>query len=126
MPKHPSSKSSKAGGSGVFQRVYALVALIPPGRVMSYGQISALLENACSARYVGFAVSAAPAGLPCHRVVDRLGRLAPGDIFGGADNQRRMLEEEGAVFLPDGRVDMTQCRFVPKRDDFASGGWEKV
>lgn len=45
-------------------------------------------------------------GVPCHRVVFANGSLAPGFAFGGAGEQRRMLEAEGVRFLPDGRVDM--------------------
>lgn len=100
---------------GVFDRVYALVATIPPGKVMTYGQISALLDNAVSARYVGFAMSSAPSalGLPCHRVVNRLGEMAPGMIFGGEQKQRALLIAEGAVFTDKGRVDLAVCRYEP-------------
>ena len=100
---------------GFFEQVYDLVARIPPGYVMTYGQIAAELENICSARYVGYAMSSAPKGmnLPCHRVVNRLGEMAGGAIFGGSENQRRMLEKEGVAFLPNGRVNLALCRFVP-------------
>ena len=91
-----------------FDRVYALVAAIPEGKVMTYGQIASVLESRYSAKLVGFAMSAAPqgGGLPCHRVVNRKGEMAPGLIFGGADRQRGLLEAEGAAFLPDGRIDL--------------------
>lgn len=100
---------------GFFDQVYDLVASIPPGRVMTYGQIAAALANRCSARYVGYAMSSAPRhrNLPCHRVVNRLGEMAGGQLFGGACAQRRMLEEEGAVFTPAGRVDLILCRHEP-------------
>lgn len=95
--------------SGFFAKVYAIVAEIPPGTVMTYGQIAGVLGNICSARYVGYAMASVPSalGLPCHRVVNRLGGMAGGGIFGGAENQRRILEEEGVIFTPDGRVDLT-------------------
>ena len=96
-----------------FERVYAIVAEIPEGTVMTYGQIAMLLDNVCSARYVGFAMSSAPAGsgLPCHRVVNRLGEMAPGNTFNGEDNQRRLLQSEGVVFKENGRVDMRASLF---------------
>lgn len=99
-----------------FERVFAVVALIPPGKVMTYGQISQVLGNVCSARYVGYAVGAAPGerGLPCHRVVNRLGELAP-HLFDG--RQRQLLEAEGAAFRPDGRLDLEACRFWPDLRD---------
>ena len=68
-----------------------------------------VLGNPRRARFVGFAMHASPgmaAGVPCHRVVFKDGSLARGFAFGGEGVQRRMLEEEGVAFLPDGRVDM--------------------
>lgn len=94
---------------GFFSRVYELVRQIPEGRVASYGQIARMLGEPRRARFVGFAMHASPgmaAGVPCHRVVFKDGSLAPGFAFGGPDEQRRMLEEEGVGFLPNGRVDM--------------------
>ena len=116
--KHTKKRTSgKPAGSklGFFEQVYAVVARIPPGKVMTYGQISDVLNNICSARYVGYAMSGAPAhmNLPCHRVVNRLGEMAGGDHFGGAENQRRMLEEEGVTFTPKSRIDLAACRFDP-------------
>ncbi len=92
-----------------FARVYALVARIPPGKVMTYGQIASVLGGRCSARYVGYAMAGAPEGLPCHRVVNRKGAMAPGLIFGGAAHQRRKLEDEGVVFRENGCIDLGQC-----------------
>lgn len=82
---------------------------------MTYGQISDVLNNVCSARYVGYAMNGVPAhlDLPCHRVVNRLGEMAGGGHFGGAENQRRMLEAEGVTFTPQGRIDLAACRFNP-------------
>lgn len=101
---------------GFFAQVHAVVARIPEGKVMTYGQISDVLHNACSARYVGYAMRAAPqhANLPCHRVVNRLGEMAGGNTFGGAENQRRMLEAEGVPFTDRGRIDLDACLFNPR------------
>lgn len=86
---------------------------------MTYGQIAAVLGNACSARYVGFAMSAAPDALklPCHRVLNRFGEMAPDAVFGGAGEQRRRLEAEGVVFRENGRVDLARCRFEPQGEE---------
>ncbi len=101
-----------------FEQVYALVATIPAGKIMTYGQIARLLGGVYSAQLVGFAMSSAPeeADLPCHRVVNRLGEMAPGFIFGGEEQQRRLLLSEGAPFLPDGRVDVNLARFEPDQE----------
>ena len=37
------------------------------------------------------------------------GSLTPAFAFGGINMQRKLLEDEGIVFLPDGRVDMNAC-----------------
>lgn len=105
-------------GTGFFNRVWGIVAEIPPGRVMTYGQISRCEGNICSARYVGYAVACAPAALnlPCHRVVNRLGEMAPGMIFGGPGRQRALLEAEGVPFKPDGRIDLARCLHHPGTD----------
>ena len=99
-----------------FSRVYALVATIPPGKVMTYGQIAEALDNVCSARYVGYAMHSVPKdmNLHCHRVINRLGEMAPGTIFGGADEQARRLRAEGVVFKQNGRVDLAQSRYQPE------------
>ena len=57
-----------------------MAARIPAGKIMTYGQIAQVLGGVYSPKLVGFAMNAAPheAGLPCHRVVNAAGRLAPG------------------------------------------------
>ena len=97
------------GDDGFFARAYDVVRQVPAGRVVCYGQVARLMGEPRKARFVGFAMHASPGmagGVPCHRVVFADGRLAPGFAFGGPGEQRRMLEEEGVGFLPDGRVDM--------------------
>jgi methylated-DNA-protein-cysteine methyltransferase-like protein len=86
--------------------VYEIVAQIPYGKVISYGEIARMLGNPRGARQVGWAMRNCPANLPWHRVV-----LANGDITGGefAPIRRALLEEENIPFLPDGRVDMKAC-----------------
>ena len=96
------------------KRIYGVVRQIPRGRVASYGQVAALAGNPRGARGVGFALhrNPQPGVIPCHRVVFKDGSVCTGFAFGGPQVQRRMLEEEGVVFLPDGRVDMARCRWL--------------
>jgi methylated-DNA-protein-cysteine methyltransferase related protein len=91
-----------------FQRVYKIVAQVPKGKVATYGQIARLLGEPRSARVVGWAMKAAPESLhlPCHRVVNRLGELAPNYAFGSSDVQRGLLVSEGITFNEDGRINM--------------------
>lgn len=91
-----------------FERIYAVVCRIPEGKVATYGQIARLAGNPRWARVVGYALHQNPAFgvIPCHRVVNRQGRPAPGFAFGGEDIQRQMLENEGVRFTREGLVDM--------------------
>lgn len=99
--------------AGIYKLIYKLVAEIPSGRVVTYGQIAWMVGKPEAPRMVGYAMSHAPAeqNLPCHRVVNRLGELAPPHAFGGGEIQRAMLEEEGVSFLENGRIDLKRCRW---------------
>jgi len=89
-----------------YQDVYDTVQKVPSGKVISYGQIARILGRPRSAREVGRAMRICPDSVPWQRVV-----MADGTITGGnfADIRKGMLEAEGVIFLPDGRVDMKEC-----------------
>ena len=91
-----------------FEEVYAAVKKIPRGRVLNYGRVAAMCGRPRASRIVGCALHVNPyfGKVPCHRVVFADGSLADAFAFGGADVQRKMLENEGVIFLKDGRVDM--------------------
>jgi methylated-DNA-protein-cysteine methyltransferase-like protein len=93
---------------GFFDKVYDIVADIPEGEILTYGQIAAMVGSPRASRIVGYAMNSAPLGrkLPCHRVVSKTGQLAPDDVFGGKEKQREMLEREGINFLENGCIDM--------------------
>ena len=91
-----------------FEEVYKVVARIPAGRVMSYGQIARVLGAPGAARQVGWAMRCCPDDIPWQRVVKDSGEIAGG---GHADFRRILLDEERVSFLPDGRVDMEKCRY---------------
>ncbi len=92
-------------------RVYDIVAAIPAGRVLTYGQIALMLGEPNRARHVGRALSIAPANreLPCHRVVNAKGELSAPEVF-GAGVQHAKLADEGIPFREDGRIDMKRYR----------------
>ena len=92
----------------VFERIYEVVKTIPKGRVTTYGRVALLAGNPRWARVVGYALhqNPFPGIVPCHRVVNREGRVAETFAFGGCDVQRALLESEGIVFEPDGRIDL--------------------
>lgn len=92
----------------VFEQIYAIVRKIPAGKVATYGMVAHLAGNPRWARVVGYAlhVNPEPGVIPCHRVVNRTGELAPAFAFGGEGAQRQLLEQEGVCFREDGGVDL--------------------
>ena len=108
-------KIRKEGESVTFcEAVYKAVSRIPAGKVATYGQIACLAGNPRAARAVGWALRRCPSpDIPCHRVVNRSGGMAPADIFDGADGQRVLLAMEGVLAGCDGRVDMERYGWQP-------------
>lgn len=82
--------------------VYALVRLVPKGRVTSYGAIAKALSQARQSRMVGYALNRCPDDVPAHRVVNRNGVLTGRAFFGG-DRMAILLREEG-VTVKDNKV----------------------
>lgn len=93
----------------VFDRIYKIVQQIPPGRVSTYGTIAARAGNPRWSRVVGYALhnNPSPGVIPCHRVVNRQGRLAPAFAFGGVQIQAQLLREEG-VEVVNNTVDLNK------------------
>lgn len=96
-----------------FDQVYDLVKKIPEGRVATYGEIAQALGTR-DARKVGWALHSNPYEdvVPCHRVVNKDGRLAPNFAFDGPGEQWRRLEQEGITFLDRDHVNLKQHLFV--------------
>lgn len=90
-----------------FEKVWKEVRKIPKGKVTTYGTIGKKLGM--SPRVVGYALHANPdsSKTPCHRVVNRQGRLAPGYAFGGPGIQKEKLEREGVEFKDDTHVSLS-------------------
>jgi len=97
-----------------YQKVYAVVAQIPPGKVTSYGRIAEMLGASGAARQVGYAMSAlknrvddsAYESIPWQRVVGHDGRI----VIKGSDHSRfyqaELLQEEGVEIGDHLAVDM--------------------
>lgn len=92
------------------EKVYQIVKQIPKGKVATYGQIAAKLGNPRAARAVGNALhkNPDPGSIPCHRVVNREGRLATNFGGGGAKEQRRRLKKERVKFKNKMKVDLSK------------------
>ncbi|HSE96169.1 MAG TPA: methylated-DNA--[protein]-cysteine S-methyltransferase [Methylomirabilota bacterium] len=79
--------------------VHGLVRRVPRGRVVTYGQVAALLRVPGAARAVGQAMRACPAGVPWHRVVNARGAISRRGNAGSMLSQRLLLEGEGVAFV---------------------------
>ena len=94
---------------GFFGKVYEAVKRIPEGKVATYGQIAAMCGNPRCSRIVGCAlhVNPEPGVIPCHRVVNRFGGLAPAFAFGGREVQAELLRKEGVAVDEEFLVDLS-------------------
>lgn len=82
-------------GSDFFQKVWkALLAEVPRGRTVTYGELAVLAGSPRASRAVGTAMASNPWPLvvPCHRVLASNG---PGGYFGGLDWKAYLLDLEG-------------------------------
>jgi len=95
------------------ERVYELVAQIPVGRVMTYGQIAAICGEPRAAWEVGQIAHNGPTDLPWQRVVNREGGLAVGWPNGGQEAHKAILEAEGIEVSSDYKVDVTHLQWRP-------------
>lgn len=79
------------------EAVYDYVCRVPKGKVTTYGIIACAIGHPRAARQVGGSLhrNPRPGEIPCHRVVNREGRLAPAFAFGGQDVQADLLKKEG-------------------------------
>jgi methylated-DNA-protein-cysteine methyltransferase-like protein len=100
--------------SGFRQRIEAIVAQIPRGRVMTYGQLAALVGNARAARIVGGIAHFGDPSLPWQRVVNKQGGLAAG-YPGGRNGHRQVLVAEGITVNDNDRVDVQALLWWPER-----------
>jgi len=97
-----------------YDRVWQVVAEIPAGRVTTYGDIAEYLGRRGAARMVGWALNAAVgSGLPCHRVVNRNGRLTGKRHFETPTVMEERLRSEGITFIDDDQVALDEHRWKP-------------
>jgi len=118
-----------AGRSTLYEEIYAIIRLIPAGKVANYGQI-AEIHGGCGARQVGYALNNLRNQdtideVPWQRVVNARGEISMHGAGAGSFIQREILAEEGIEFDMKGRIDFSIYRWVPElgvRDDSATSG----
>ena len=96
------------------QQLYAWLARVPAGRVVTYGQLAALIGRPNGARWVGYQLGRLPPGsaLPWHRIVNARGGSSLPLDKGGSNRQLRLLQREG-VLVVDGRVALRRFQWDP-------------
>ncbi len=118
MPARPKKKAKKKPGrfdrpKNFYEAVYRVVVLIPRGRVMSYGQIAAILGAPRASRAVGYAMRACPENIPWQRVINGKGQISARSQVERPVLQKLMLETEGVCFDKTDTCDMEKLRWEP-------------
>jgi methylated-DNA-protein-cysteine methyltransferase-like protein len=109
----------KGDKNDFFENVYAVVRLVPVGRVTSYGAIACFLGTGRSSRMVGWAMNNSHRlenPVPAHRVVNRQGMLTGKAHFGFADEMQQLLEAEGVKIKNDRVVEFERLFWDPARE----------
>ena len=112
-------KPAQAKGKyNFFEDVYAVVKLIPKGRVTSYGAIASYLGTRMSARMVGWAMNAVHGlpEIPAHRVVNRQGLLTGKHYFKTPTTMQKSLEKEGVKIVKDKVADFEKRLWDPSKE----------
>ncbi len=98
----------------LFERIYAIVRQIPPGKVATYGQIARIVGG-CSGQMVGFALASLRGtqnDVPGQRVINRMGKVSPHGAGFGSVIQEDLLREEGVEFDIEGRIDLEKYGWI--------------
>ena len=108
----------KPENKNFFEKVYEVAALIPYGRVTSYGAIAKYLGAARSARMVGWAMNGAGAkeDVPAHRVVNKSGLLTGKHHFDGTNLMQQLLENEGVDVKDNQIINLEKYFWDPARE----------
>jgi methylated-DNA-protein-cysteine methyltransferase related protein len=97
------------------ERVYELVRRIPPGRVMTYGQIAEILGEGYTARTVGYVMRESDGqGVPWQRVINSQGACSTGRMTMPVNLQQNMLECEGVTFNASAKCDLETYMWYPE------------
>ena len=96
------------------RKAIEIIKHIPPGRVTTYLIVATAAGNHCGARQVARILhsSSDKYELPWHRVVNQQRTISPRTSQSHL-RQRALLEEEGVIFDPAGRIDFDRFLWLP-------------
>jgi methylated-DNA-protein-cysteine methyltransferase-like protein len=117
--KTTQSKNKEKKLESFFEQVYAVVRLIPRGKVTSYGAIGKYLGTSSSARMVGWAMNSShhvKPKVPAHRVVNRTGLLTGKNHFATPTQMKELLEKEGVKVKKDHVIDFKKLFWDPMKE----------
>lgn len=100
-----------------YNAIYEMVKMIPKGKVTTYGALSECMGGIINARMVGFAMSQShylDAGIPAHRVVNRIGELTGRMHFSTPETMQNLLESEGLKIENNKIVNFDKVFWHPK------------
>ncbi|THK40538.1 MGMT family protein [Methylophaga sp. SB9B] len=92
--------------------IWQVVALIPEGKVATYGQIAILCGYPSHARYVGTTLKQLPddSELPWHRVINAKGEIAFPVGSAAFQRQKSLLQTEGIEFNSN-KINLSKYRW---------------
>ena len=95
-------------------KIWHIVAMIPPGKVSSYGKVADFAGLPGRARYVSKALKSAPEhlSLPWHRVLNSQGKISFEKHSVSFQEQMELLRIEG-VTVNCGKVDLSEFEWQP-------------
>jgi methylated-DNA-protein-cysteine methyltransferase related protein len=100
--------------TGYREKVYAIVNLIPKGKVMTYGQLADMLGEGYTARTVGYVMHGADtSNVPWQRVINAQGKCSTGRMTIPVNLQQHMLEQEGVIFDKKNKCDLAEFQWYP-------------
>jgi methylated-DNA-protein-cysteine methyltransferase-like protein len=103
----------------IYEAIYDVVRMIPPGRVSTYGAVAAAVGAKSGARMVGYAMNQCRGlrpKVPAHRVLNRNGELTGRHHFVPEELMQQKLEKEGIKVMDNKVVAFKQLFWDPMKE----------
>ncbi|OGM04997.1 hypothetical protein A2715_00760 [Candidatus Woesebacteria bacterium RIFCSPHIGHO2_01_FULL_39_32] len=108
--------------------VIKVVSKVPYGKVVSYGQVALYIGIPRAARQVGWTLNRMEGveNVPWWRVINNQGRISIKGSKYTAQDQRKLLIEEGVKVNDDLTLDIEKYRFVPNQNSLEKLGMDSI